>query len=73
MRTLDQPAENGFCMGSAGIAQLVEQLICNSRQSFCACFHSVAQHRGREVIHQVSICAALRRIALLYRRKGFMP
>ena len=29
--TLDQPAENGFCMGSAGIAQLVEQLICNQQ------------------------------------------
>jgi hypothetical protein len=32
MRSLDQPAENGFCMGGgAGIAQLVEQLICNQQ------------------------------------------
>jgi hypothetical protein len=29
------------------VAQLVEQLICNSRTLFCACFHSVAQRCGR--------------------------
>ena len=31
---------------NAGIAQLVEQLICNSRKSFCAHFHRLA-HRCR--------------------------
>jgi hypothetical protein len=29
----------------AGIAQLVEQLICNSRKSLCARFHCVARCR----------------------------
>jgi hypothetical protein len=33
-----------FVWGNAGIAQLVEQLICNSRKAFCARFRSVAQH-----------------------------
>jgi hypothetical protein len=27
----------------AGIAQLVEQLICNSKRAFCAVFQDVAQ------------------------------
>jgi hypothetical protein len=31
IRTLDQLAENSFRMGNAGIAQLVEQLICNQQ------------------------------------------
>src|SRR5262249_57255846 len=31
----------------AGIAQLVEQLICNSRKRFCACFHCVANRCER--------------------------
>jgi hypothetical protein len=30
-QTLDELAKNGFHMGSAGIAQLVEQLICNQQ------------------------------------------
>jgi hypothetical protein len=47
-RTPDELAKNGFGMGqrrhsSAG----PEQLMCNSRKSFCACFRSVAHSRGR--------------------------
>ena len=30
-RTLDELPKDGFCMGNAGIAQLVEQLICNQQ------------------------------------------
>ncbi len=33
--------------GNAGIAQLVEQLICNSREAFCAGFRRVAHRCGR--------------------------
>ena len=32
---------------SANRGKVVEQLICNSSKSFCACFHCVAQHCGR--------------------------
>jgi hypothetical protein len=34
-----------FTIVKAGIAQLVEQLICNSRKTFCVRFHNLAQHR----------------------------
>jgi len=36
-----------FIEADAGIAQLVEQLICNSRESFCAGFHWLAHRCGR--------------------------
>jgi hypothetical protein len=34
--------KTGFVWGNAGIAQLVEQLICNSSLTNCAAFHCFA-------------------------------
>jgi hypothetical protein len=64
-RTLDELAKNGFGMGqrrhsSAG----PEQLICNSRRSFCAFFHWLARRCGRWAFSQFGFaprCAELRR------------
>ena len=50
----------------AGIAQLVEQLICNSKRGFCAVFHDLAQRvfqSRREVRRFARRCARLRDFA----------
>ena len=49
-------------MDSAGIAQLVEQLICNSSTTVCAAFQDVAQCDFSELTRGKLIRAALRRI-----------
>ena len=36
------PLKTAFVFGGAGIAQLVEQLICNSSLANCASFHCFA-------------------------------